>query len=85
MKMTKNKIEQLIRGYVRDNHRLEPTVFPEIIPEIETLSLILADTYWETRKKSEVKRDRQAGVTIHDYEIWVKAEMMLLKKAELYN
>ena len=83
--MKKETIEKLIRGYVRDNYKAEPTVFPEIIPEIETLSLILADTYWETRKKSEVKRDWQAGVTIHDYEIWVKSEMMLLKKAELFN
>lgn len=83
--MKKNKIEQLIRGYVRDNHRLEPTVFPELIQEIETLSLILADTYWETRKKAEVKRDTQAGVTVQDYEAWVMAEMMELKKAELYN
>ena len=83
--MKKEKIEKVVRGYVRDNHKAEPTVFPELIPEIETLSLILADTYWETRKKSEVKRDTQAGVTIKDYEGWVKAEMMLLKKAELYN
>lgn len=83
--MKKEKIEQLIRGYVQDNHRREPEVLPEIIPEIETLSLILADTYWETRKKSEIKRDKQAGVTIKDYEAWVKAEMMKLKKAELYN
>jgi hypothetical protein len=85
MKMTKNKIEQLIRGHVRDNHQLEPTAFPETITEIDSLSLILADSYWETRKNSEVKRDTQAGVTIHDYEAWVKSEMLELKKAELYN
>lgn len=83
--MTKKKIEALIRSYVRDNHKSEPGAFPEIIPEIEWLSLILADEYWETRKKSEVKRDTQADVTIQDYEAWVNAEMIELKKEQLYN
>lgn len=83
--MRKKKIENMIRGYVRDNYQSEPGAFPELIPEIETLSLILADTYWETRKNSEIKRDIEAGVTVQDYEAWVNAEIMALKKAELFN
>lgn len=83
--MKKGKIEKLIRKYVRDNHDSEPGAFSELIQEIEWLSLILADTYWETRKKAEVKRDLQAGVTIQDYEIWVMAEIIELKKETLFN
>lgn len=83
--MTKKKIEKIIRKYVKDNHESDPGVFPEVIKEMEWLSGILADEYWETRKNFEVKRDKQAGVTIQDYESWVMAEMMELKKKQLYN
>lgn len=70
---------------MRDNHESDPGAFPEVIRELEWLSQILADEYWETRTKAEVKRDKQAGATIGDYEAWAMAEMLELKKAEIYN
>jgi hypothetical protein len=83
--MKKADIEQLIRKYVRDNHREHPTVFPESLIELTEIAKELAQSYWEHNTRSESKRDKQAGVTVEHYIEWVISELITLKKAQLYN
>lgn len=83
--MDKKEIEKLIRKYLRDNHTAHPRAFPDTLTEVIKLSKILAGSYWEHRDRLEVKRDKQAGVNIEDYEHWCNEELIELKRIALYN
>jgi hypothetical protein len=83
--MDKKEIEKLIRKYLRDNHTAHPRAFPDTLTEMIKLSKLLASSYWEHRDRIEVKRDKEADVTISDYENWCIDELIALKKIELYN
>ena len=83
--MGKKEIEQSIRKCLRDNQAQHPQAFPDTLAEVVQLAKILAGSYWEHRDRIQVKRDKEAGVTIEDYDRWCIAELIALKKNVLYN
>ena len=81
----KETIEQMIRGYIRQNVLEQPECFPANYIELSTIGKATALAYWDHRTNNEIKRDKQAGVTESDYKNWVIDELLSIKKAVLNN
>jgi hypothetical protein len=76
--MNRQNIETIIRDLFRDNFRANPESYQ--VGEAVNTALLAAEGFWDNRDEIEIARDKQAGVTLYDYENWVKAELTELKK-----
>jgi hypothetical protein len=77
--MKRENIEQIIRDLFKQNYKLYPENYPDQVGEAINTALLAAEGYWDNRDETEIERDKQAGVTLYDYENWVKAELKELK------
>lgn len=83
--MDKKDIELHIRKCVQQMYSQNPRVFGDNIIDNMTTYKATAQAYWDIRAYGEIERDRQAGVTAADYELWIKNELYRLKTTDQGN
>lgn len=81
--MKKQNIETIIRELFRQGYNAYRESYPDQIMEAIKTARVTAAGYWGTRTPEEEQRDKEAGVTLRDYEYWVVAE--LKEQKEIIN
>ena len=74
--MNRQNIQQIIRDLFKDNFNAYPDDYSISNNQQARLNArITAREYWENRTAEEIERDKNAGVTRHDYQNWCTLEL----------
>lgn len=83
--MNNYNVSQVIRELFRQNYTLYPSSYSDNIGPAIDAAKETAKGYWDNRTPEEERRDRNALVTLQDYENWCVDELTALKKEAINN